>query len=278
MTKLDNFIELIVQRRVERAVLVSDQPFQLFANGQVTGGVFVTHAQLRQVLEEVTPYHLHPQLNGGSFQFQYQSPFGVFDVNVQALLDKIQATISPSRLQSAAFPTTAPLPATIAPAGNQSYHPTAAQPVHCQQCGTGNLAGASFCSGCGRSFTMPLNYSPSYMPTGGFVAPQQQQPIVNVTTTVTQKGSSGGWWAALLLLLFGSPLGCIAIPVALVLLVVVFYIGAIALIFAPMIVAIISAVVVWRHQAILPQRKTYIIAGILGGGLLIQFLLLGGIL
>jgi zinc-ribbon domain len=276
MATLDNFIEMMVQRNGERAVLVSDQPSQIFVNGQKTEARTLSAVQLREALEEVTPEDLRPHLrDGGSFHFRYNSLLGVYEVGVATFSDTIQLTLSPGKPETLTTPREtssahqAPLtpqrPTTVVPNSVQVPALVAPQQTFCQRCGAPNALVSSFCTSCGQPFNPPV------VVTGvgsGVVAPQQPQNIVNVS--VQQKSSGGGWLAALAVALFATPLGCIAIPTVLVLLVLAVSTG---LVFAPMILAIVGAVIVWKLQAVKPEHKVPMIAGLLVVGGVVQVLM-----
>ena len=262
MANFDKFIEMMAQRQVERAVLIGGQPFQLFINGLKTEGSVISIEQLRQSLIEVTPEHLRPQIEAGSsLHFSYNSPHGPYEVSVDTLFDAFQVTLTLSNSQRSASPNN------FAPAlGTQLAppRPTAVvnqQQSFCQRCGTPNALGASFCSGCGNG----MGNIPTTVVTGGMTTSAQPANVVNVT--VQQNNSSGGWLAAWAVMLFATPLGCIAIPVAVVVLLLV--VGA-GIAFAPMIIAIIASVIVWKHPSISQHRKMPILAGILAVGLVVQ--------
>lgn len=98
-----------------------------------------------------------------------------------------------------------------------------------------------------------------------------QVPINNVVNvTVEQKSSSSGWIAATMVLLFATPLGCIAIPVALLILVFAF---SIALALLPMIIGVSAAVFVWNSKVIAQDKKLPIVGGIIGVAVLAQLTL-----
>jgi len=272
-------IEMMVQRHGERAVLASDQPAHIFANSQRTEGSVLSAAQLREALEEVTPEDMRPHLrDGGAFHFRYPSALGVYEVGVATFADTIQITLSPVKSEPLATPLDASLaqPASLSPQRSPTMVPThvqvpapmAPQQTFCQRCGAPNALGSAFCTSCGQPLTPPV------IVTGvgaGVVAPQQPQNIVNVS--VQQKSSSGGWLAALIVALFATPLGCIAIPAVLVLLLLAYSAG---IAFAPMLLAIVGSVVVWKLQAVRPEHKVPMIAGLLGVGAAIQLLLFSG--
>ena len=93
---IDKLIEKMVRDNIQRAVLVDDQPIRLVnAQGQLSGSN-ISKAQLQKVLREVLPQPLYSQLlQGGNLHFQYQSPFGAFDISAASVLGTVQATISP---------------------------------------------------------------------------------------------------------------------------------------------------------------------------------------
>jgi len=98
-------------------------------------------------------------------------------------------------------------------------------------------------------------------------APPYYPPQQNINVVVNQKNGGSGWLVAWLLLLFGTPLGCIAIPIALVMLAVCFQ-------FAPIIIAIIVAVSIGKSTLDPENKTTGIIAAIVIGAALNGLLLL----
>ena len=273
MANFDKLIEMMAQRSVERAVLIGGQRMQVFIGGQQSEGSVMPVETLRQYLLEVTPENLRPQIEaGGSLQFLYYSPQGPYEVSVDTLFDAFQVTLAPNKPQhivpaNNSASDSAPLPLvpqeSLAVAPQEVVSQEVPAPVvnqqrtFCQKCGTPNALGASFCSGCGNSLNMAT--APIYTE----AAPPQQAPnLVNVT--VQQKNSNAGWWAATAVMLYGTPLGCIAIPVTLILLAFAFTAG---IAFSPTIVAVIAAVVVGKHPSIAKNRKLPIIAALLVVGI-----------
>ena len=160
MAKLDKFIEMMVQRQAERAVIIGDKPFQIFINGKKTEGSPLPAEQLREALKEITPAHLLSQVSdGGSFHFRYDSSSGPCEIGAETLFDTIQVTLSPSKAESLPTPAESTSleiaqhsPVAIAnsntAADNSQSQP---QQIFCQQCGVANDSTASFCAGCGKA-------------------------------------------------------------------------------------------------------------------------------
>jgi len=156
----------------------------------------------------------------------------------------------------------------VSPVPLASMAPAMGATSSCNRCGAPNANAASFCSTCGESLSAlsvgaPASPSGTWATTNQQSSPQPYQqpyphqqphqqphpPQNNVNVVVTQKnGSNAGWWAAALLLMFGTPLGCIAIPIAIVLM-------AIAFRFAPMIIAGYVALLITR-STLEPEKKT----------------------
>ena len=159
---------------------------------------------------------------------------------------------------TAITPVTTPATTPI-PSSNQTY---------CNSCGTPNANTASFCSGCGQS-TAALASVPPQTISGTWVAPPQPPPVyqhppqnnVNVVVTQQNNNNNSGWWAAILLLLFGTPLGCIAIPAALVLMAVAFQ-------FTPMIIAVFVAIAIGKSTLDQDKKIIGIVASLVVGAAL----------
>jgi hypothetical protein len=103
-----------------------------------------------------------------------------------------------------------------------------------------NAAAASFCSRCGNPLfqvATPLVHVQPSPP------PQLQQPI-NVTVNASGRKSNAGWWVALFTLLFATPLGCVTIPIALVVIIAIFAVGLPFIEPAAMVLALICALTV----------------------------------
>ncbi|MBV9867854.1 MAG: type IV pilus twitching motility protein PilT [Abitibacteriaceae bacterium] len=96
MAQIDNFIAMMQQKKVERAVLINDKPAHLFAHGDDSPGPIIPGAKLHEVVQEVTPPPLRPQLGqDGGFHFPYQSPHGIFEIGVARGHGTLQVTIAP---------------------------------------------------------------------------------------------------------------------------------------------------------------------------------------
>jgi twitching motility protein PilT len=96
MAQIDNLIGMMVQRNVERALLMNDKPMNLYVGGQSMPGSPISGAQLQTVLQEVTPPHLRANLaQDGGFHFPYQSAHGCFEIAVARGSGTLQVTITP---------------------------------------------------------------------------------------------------------------------------------------------------------------------------------------
>jgi twitching motility protein PilT len=81
---IDNFISMMIQRRIDRAVLINDKPAHLYSGSQDLAGPIIPKTQLQLVVQEATPPQLRPQLaQEGTFHFPYESPHGTYDINVE---------------------------------------------------------------------------------------------------------------------------------------------------------------------------------------------------
>lgn len=193
------------------------------------------------------------------------------------------ATASNAATRNMVQPTTH-LPAVRLQSAPVPMAPTAVVPaamgqMYCNSCGTANLASASFCSGCGQAMiTAAINQASSAMwagaqqappQQGNFNAPQASNGGANVNVTVVNKTNNSGWWAAVLLLIFGTPLGCIAIPLALVLFVAAFQ-------FTPMIIAIVIIPFIWK-SSLDPQIKPIVIGGVFMAGAIANAIMLASL-
>jgi twitching motility protein PilT len=97
MAQIDNLIGMMVQRKVEKALLVNDKPMNLYIGGQSMPGSPISGAQLQTVLQEITPPHLRANLaQDGGFHFPYQSTHGAFEIAVARGAGTLQVTISPN--------------------------------------------------------------------------------------------------------------------------------------------------------------------------------------
>ena len=63
MAQIDNFIAMMQQKQVERAVLINDKPAHLFVASGDTPGPIILGAKLQGIVQEVTPPHLRNQLS-----------------------------------------------------------------------------------------------------------------------------------------------------------------------------------------------------------------------
>src|SRR5690349_18952487 len=101
MAKIDKMLEMIATRSIERAVLVSDRPFQLWTAGRKVEGSITPGPQLLEVMQEITPPQFLPNLNeGGAFHFRHTSSHGVFDIGAENFVGSLQVTITPAKAHS----------------------------------------------------------------------------------------------------------------------------------------------------------------------------------
>ena len=96
MNKVDKLLERMVQRRIEAAILVNDQPARfLVAGREATGGVLPA-SQLQSLVQEIIPTSLWWELSqDGSFEFPYQSPYGIFTIAVERANGSFQVSLAP---------------------------------------------------------------------------------------------------------------------------------------------------------------------------------------
>ncbi|HVF10674.1 MAG TPA: tetratricopeptide repeat protein [Abditibacteriaceae bacterium] len=96
MSKIDKLLERMMQRRIEAAVLINDQPARFMVAGHETSGGVLPAAQLYGLVQEITPPDLWWQLTqDSSFEFAYQSPHGTFVVAIVRAGDSFQVSIAP---------------------------------------------------------------------------------------------------------------------------------------------------------------------------------------
>jgi twitching motility protein PilT len=102
MSQIDNFIKMMADRNIDRAVLVNDRPGQLFTGGHEEAGPVIPGVKLQQVVQEVTPPNLRSQLtHDGNLAFPYQSPSGAYQISVQRGGNTLQVSISPAAADGA---------------------------------------------------------------------------------------------------------------------------------------------------------------------------------
>ena len=98
MAKIDKMLEMLAARKIERAVLGGDRPFQLWTGARKVEGSVTPAAQLQEVMEEIVPVEFVPSLrDGGAFHFRYRSPHGDFDIGAENFVGVLQVTISPAK-------------------------------------------------------------------------------------------------------------------------------------------------------------------------------------
>ncbi len=96
MAQIDQLIGMMMQQHAERIVLINDQPMMMLVGGAQKSGSVVPGAALQNILNEITPPHLRPQLaQDGGFSFPFQSPHGQFDIKVGRQGQTTQLAILP---------------------------------------------------------------------------------------------------------------------------------------------------------------------------------------
>jgi twitching motility protein PilT len=110
MAQIDNFIGMMNQQNVERAVLLGDKPAHLFVGGQDKPGPIIPGAKLQQVVQEIVPPDMHAQLAAGQdVKFSYQSPNGTYQIVVHRVESGLQVGISAGEARVAAVTPDAPV-------------------------------------------------------------------------------------------------------------------------------------------------------------------------
>ena len=117
MPQLDKLLAKMIERQVERAVLTSDQPVQLFVNGREVNGAVISHLNLKNAVHEVTPENQQDELRWNwPFHFSYNFQEQTFRVQVETIGEALQVCIEP--FQEAA-PVVVPHPLMPVPASPQ---------------------------------------------------------------------------------------------------------------------------------------------------------------
>jgi TM2 domain-containing membrane protein YozV len=174
MAKIDAMLRMMSDKGVQRAVLHSDKPYQIFtASGRIDGSV-TPREQLRQLLEEIVPPSQASSLrSGNAFHFQHSSPFGSFDVGVTNDIGALQVTITPAKVAPPAVlpsipaapsppvytpPPTPPLQGVIVPAPAPAWPqaPPVQPPAH---------------------YPPPVQTAPPYPPPSGYPGPSYPPPV-----------------------------------------------------------------------------------------------------
>ena len=111
MAQIDNLIGMMVQRKVEKALLMNDKPMNLYVGGNPMPGSPISGAQLQTVVQEVTPPHLREKLaQDGGFHFDYQNSHGHFEIAIARGGGTLQVTITPHNAAApAAMPVAMPV-------------------------------------------------------------------------------------------------------------------------------------------------------------------------
>jgi twitching motility protein PilT len=87
---------MMVQRKIDRAVLINDKPAHLYSGSQDLAGPIIPKTQLQLVVQEATPLHLRTQLSQeGTFHFPYESPHGIYDINIESNNGTLRVGIRP---------------------------------------------------------------------------------------------------------------------------------------------------------------------------------------
>lgn len=98
MPKIDKMLQMMQERGVERAVLRSDKPFQLYIGHKAADGSITPAEQLMEVVHEITPPTYLPLLqDGGTFHLRHPSPYGDFDIGVESFLGTLSVNVAPAR-------------------------------------------------------------------------------------------------------------------------------------------------------------------------------------
>jgi twitching motility protein PilT len=123
MAQIDNLIGMMVQRHVDKALLVNDRPMNLYVGGQSHPGQTISGPQLQTVITEVTPPNLRDKLSqDGGFSFPYTCGHGNFEISVGRGGGTLQVTIAKAGTNGHAAPpppaqeTAPPPPAPAQPA------------------------------------------------------------------------------------------------------------------------------------------------------------------
>lgn len=97
MAQIDNLIASMVQSNADSVVLANDKPMLVYVAGQPKAGNAIPASTLQNVIQEVTPANLRAQLGQeGHFTFPYQSPQGIYDINVTRANGGLEIKIAPS--------------------------------------------------------------------------------------------------------------------------------------------------------------------------------------
>jgi len=92
---IDQIIAHMVQGKMDRAVLCSDEPMHFYSGAQEVAGPMLSAVQMRNIAQDCTPPVLKPQLSqDGSFHFPYQSPSGKFDITILRREDKFKIVVT----------------------------------------------------------------------------------------------------------------------------------------------------------------------------------------
>ena len=109
MPKIEKLLKLMQEREVVKTILRSNQPVEFYFADKVEKGFITSFAQLREVAAEVVPPSHLPQLDNGTFHFQLNSIYGVYDIGVDSFAGDFSLTISPAKKLSENAPPNSPI-------------------------------------------------------------------------------------------------------------------------------------------------------------------------
>lgn len=97
MPQLDRLFESIVQRGATQAILLSDQPTQLFIGQQIIEGSPLSGGNLQNMLAEVVPpERSHELLQDGQFEIYHATPQGNMRLHITRRGKTLKAVIAPA--------------------------------------------------------------------------------------------------------------------------------------------------------------------------------------
>ena len=95
MPKIDKLLETLHDKNVEKAVLKSEKPIQLWVKSQCFSGSITPANQLLEIMREVTPPHLIFSLeNGGAFHFVRRFDTGNYEFGVESFAGSLSVTVT----------------------------------------------------------------------------------------------------------------------------------------------------------------------------------------
>lgn len=97
MAQIDKLIEKMEESKVERAILINDQPMRLVSAGRETSGASVVPMlALQSMVQEILPANLQTQLSqDGNFKFPYQAVQGIYNIAIERSNGRLQVSIIP---------------------------------------------------------------------------------------------------------------------------------------------------------------------------------------